>query len=78
MDRLLTPEMKKEWEKANILSLKDLKFAERFFILGDFKYWRLLAYIAGKFPLLRKPTDLLDRFLQIARLFKRMASMVTL
>lgn len=78
MYRLLTPEMRTEWEKAHILSLKDLRFAERFFILGDIKYWHVVGYIAGKFPLLRKPTDLLDRFLQIARLFKRMASMVTL
>ena len=70
MDRLLTPEVRKEWEKAHILGLKDLKFAERFFILGDFKFWRVLSYIAGKFPLLRKPTDLLDRFLQIAPFLK--------
>lgn len=75
--RILTPEMRTEWEKAHILNLNDLKFAERFFSLGQIKYWHVLGYIAGKFPILRKPTDLLDRFLEATPLLNRMAWMFT-
>ena len=44
--RAMTPAMRTEWETAHILSLKDLRFAERFFDIGDVKYWHILS-IAG-------------------------------
>src|SRR5690606_8310294 len=44
--RALTPAMRTEWEAAHILSLKDLRFAERFFDLGEIRYWHITS-IAG-------------------------------
>jgi len=44
--RMLTPQMRTEWEKAHILSLKDIRFARRFFDIGDVRYWHITS-IAG-------------------------------
>lgn len=44
--RLLTPDMRTEWERAHILSLKDLRFARRFFEVGAVRYWHITS-IAG-------------------------------
>jgi ubiquinone/menaquinone biosynthesis C-methylase UbiE len=44
--RKMTPAMRTEWETAHILSHKDLRFAKRFFDLGDVKYWHMSS-IAG-------------------------------
>tara|TARA_Y100001935_G_C17311532_1_gene516836 strand:- start:2468 stop:3331 length:864 start_codon:yes stop_codon:yes gene_type:complete len=62
--RMLTPDMRTEWEKAHILSFKDIKFAKRFFRIGDIKFWHVIGYIAGKFPFLFKPIELIDRVLE--------------
>jgi ubiquinone/menaquinone biosynthesis C-methylase UbiE len=43
--RAMTPAMRTEWEKAHILSLKDLRFAERFFDIGDVKYWHITSIL---------------------------------
>jgi len=45
--RLRTPAMRTEWEKNHILSKKDLRFAQRFFELGEVRYWHLAAPLAG-------------------------------
>ena len=42
--RLITPDMRTEWEKAHILSFADLKFAERFFDVKNVKYWHVVSY----------------------------------
>lgn len=47
--RSLTPEMRTEWEKNHILSLKDIRFAERFFDMGEIRYWHLLSIAAVMF-----------------------------
>lgn len=62
--RYLTPEMRTEWEKAHILSLKDVAFARRFFDIGEIRYWHIAGYIGGKFPALLAPLDSLDRVLE--------------
>jgi ubiquinone/menaquinone biosynthesis C-methylase UbiE len=62
--RLITPAMRTDWEKAHILSLKDITFAKRFFNIGVIRYWHVLGYVAGKFPILLKPMDYLDRLLE--------------
>lgn len=51
--RWRTPAMRTEWEKAHILSLKDVRFARRFFTLGEVRFWHVLS-ILGVFlrPLL--------------------------
>lgn len=41
--RQVTPGMRTEWEKAHILSLKDVRFARRFFRVENIKYWHLFS-----------------------------------
>jgi len=43
--RWLTPALRTEWEKAHILSLKDLKFARRFFNVRNVRYWHLVSIL---------------------------------
>jgi ubiquinone/menaquinone biosynthesis C-methylase UbiE len=62
--RMITPAMRTDWEKAHILSLKDITFAKRFFKLGEVKHWHVVGYAAGKFPFLMPFLDLLDRVLE--------------
>jgi SAM-dependent methyltransferase len=47
--RQLTPHLRTEWEKAHILSLKDVRFAERFFDVRNVKYWHLFSIGATLF-----------------------------
>lgn len=61
--RNLTPDMRTEWEKAHILSLKDLRFAEKFFALGDVRFWHILSIAGGKFPVLLPMLNAVDRLL---------------
>ena len=62
--RWLTPSMRTDWEKAHILSLKDIKFAKRFFSIGEIKYWHVIGYLSAKIPLLSKPLEKLDMILE--------------
>ena len=50
--RMMTPDMRTEWEKAHILSLKDVDFASRFFKINSIKYWHITAYIGVKLKIL--------------------------
>lgn len=71
--RKLTPAMRTDWEKAHILSLKDLRFARRFFDIGDVKYWHITS-IAG--PHMRPLMPMLfglDRLLTSVPLIRLMA-----
>ena len=58
--RQLTPDMRTDWEKAHILSLKDLRFAKKFFDLGEVRYWHVVSIIGGKFPILLPLLDAVD------------------
>ena len=62
--RLLTPSMRTDWEKAHILSLKDIRFAKRFFKIGEIRYWHVIGYLAGKFPFLNKIFEITDKILE--------------
>jgi len=75
--RALTPEMRTDWEKAHILSLKDIEFAKRFFVIGALKYWHVVGYISGKFPFLRRPLDLIDKIIEKIPFVQRMAWIFT-
>ena len=44
--RYLTPGMRTDWEKAHILSFKDIRFARRFFTVANIKYWHIASVIA--------------------------------
>ena len=75
--RVFTPAMRTEWEKAHILSLKDVDFGKRFFELGDVNYWHVVGYAAGKFPFLRAPLETLDKALEKIPYVQRMAWIFT-
>jgi ubiquinone/menaquinone biosynthesis C-methylase UbiE len=47
--RMLTPEMRTDWEKRHILSLADVRFAARFFDIGEVRFWHLLSPTAAFF-----------------------------
>lgn len=59
--RNLTPDMRTEWEKAHILSLKDVRFAKEFFRLGEVRYWHILSIAGGKVPALLPMLNAIDR-----------------
>lgn len=64
--RHLTPQMRTEWEKAHILDLSDVKFAQRFFNIGEIRYWHILSVFAPKIslsllPLLNSADQILTR-----------------
>ena len=75
--RMLTPDMRTEWEKAHILSLKDLRFAKRFFNIGIVNYWHVVGYIAGKFPFLSYPLELTDKLIEKIPFVQRLAWIFT-
>ncbi len=69
--RKMTPAMRTEWEKAHILSLKDVRFASRFFDIGDVRYWHVASPLAasatGLLPMFEAFDSVLTR-LPLARL----------
>lgn len=62
--RLLTPSMRTDWEKAHILSLKDIRFAKSFFSIGKIRYWHITGYLSGKFPIIFNFLEMIDRILE--------------
>jgi SAM-dependent methyltransferase len=45
--RKRTPQMRTNWEKDHILSLKDVEFASRFFNIGDIRYWHMTSALTA-------------------------------
>lgn len=75
--RMLTPSMRTDWEKAHILDLADVRFAERFFDVKEIKYWHVVGYVAGKFPFLGHIANLIDQALESIPYVQRMAWIFT-
>lgn len=75
--RALTPEMRTEWEKAHILRLRDLRFARRFFDLGEVRYWHILSIVGPHMRRLLPLLDALDRILTRVPLLRLMAWIFT-
>jgi ubiquinone/menaquinone biosynthesis C-methylase UbiE len=71
--RMITPDMRTEWEKAHILSLKDVNFARRFFEIGEVRYWHVVGYAGAIVKPLARPLDALDSVLEKIPLLNRMA-----
>jgi len=71
--RMLTPEMRTDFEKKHILSLKDLKFASHFFEVKEIKFWHVISYIGGKFKFLFPLLDNMDIILEKIPLIRLMA-----
>lgn len=61
--RMRTPHLRTEWEKGHILSLKDLRFAKRFFDLGEVRYWHLTSMLGVWQPWLLPALNGLDAML---------------
>ena len=47
--RVLTPQMRTEWEKDHILSHKELRLAAKYFSVQNINYWHLLSMLAVPF-----------------------------
>lgn len=62
--RMMTPEMRTEWEKAHILSLKDVRFAKNFFDIGDVRYFHILGIAAPHLKPLAPFLHAADRVLE--------------
>jgi ubiquinone/menaquinone biosynthesis C-methylase UbiE len=62
--RLMTPDMRTDYEKKHILGMKDVKFAKRFFDIGEMKFWHIVGYAGGKFPGLAKLFEGFDRLFE--------------
>jgi ubiquinone/menaquinone biosynthesis C-methylase UbiE len=75
--RLMTPDMRTEWEKAHILSLKDVDLARRYFNVEDIRYWHVMGYLGGKVPMVLPLLDRFDRMLEKIPYLNRMAWMFT-
>lgn len=75
--RHLTPQMRTDWEKNHILSLRDLRFAERFFKVGKVKYWHILSILAPYMPFALPILNRVDHFLTRMPLVKFMAWIFT-
>jgi ubiquinone/menaquinone biosynthesis C-methylase UbiE len=75
--RMLTPAMRTEWEAAHILSLKDVRFASRFFEVHDVRYWHILAPLGAKIPALFPLLDAIDGALTHVPLVKLLAWIFT-
>jgi ubiquinone/menaquinone biosynthesis C-methylase UbiE len=75
--RKLTPQMRTEWEAAHILSLKDVRFAERFFNIGEVRYWHITSIAGPHVPLLAPVLQGIDRVLTKLPLAQLMAWIFT-
>jgi len=75
--RLVTPDMRTQWEKTHILDLSDVKFASRFFDAKEIRYWHVVGYASGRFPRLFKLLDRLDLVLETIPYVQRMAWIFT-
>jgi SAM-dependent methyltransferase len=45
--RKMTPELRTEWEKEHILSLRDVRAAKRYFNVGEIRYWHLFSVLGA-------------------------------
>jgi ubiquinone/menaquinone biosynthesis C-methylase UbiE len=75
--RMMTPDMRTEYEKHHILGLKDITFAKRFFAIGEMRYWHIVGYAGGKFPFFAKLFDAVDRVLEKVPVIRLMSWIFT-
>lgn len=65
MYRMRTPDIRTEWEKAHILSMKDIKLARKYFDVPRPKYWHILGIIGPHMPSVFQPVlNGIDRVLE--------------
>jgi SAM-dependent methyltransferase len=75
--RLMTPEMRTDWEKGHILSLKDVRFAKHFLDIGEIRYWHITSILSPHAPSLASSFRRLDKALTRIPLIQLMAWIFT-
>ena len=75
--RLITPDMRTEWEKAHFLSFADLKFAERFFDVKNVKYWHVVSYAGAYLEKLLPFLNFMDSIMERIPLLRVMSWIFT-
>ena len=75
--RKITPEMRTDWEKAHILDMNDVKFAERFFDIGEIRFWHITSIIGPYVPKLLPLLNAFDKILTKIPVIKYMAWIFT-
>lgn len=75
--RWLTPSMRTNYEKNHILGFKDLEFANRFFLLGEIKFWHIVSILAPHMPRLHGVLQSIDDILTHLPLIRRLAWIFT-
>jgi ubiquinone/menaquinone biosynthesis C-methylase UbiE len=75
--RHFTPEMRTEWEKAHILSLKDIVFAKKFFSVGEIRFWHILSILEPHMRVLAPILHKIDTILTKIPLIRLMSWMFT-
>ena len=75
--RARTPKMRTSWEAKHILSLSEVRFAQRFFTLNSIHYWHVVGYVAGKFPNLLRPLEIVDEILERIPYIQRLSWIFT-
>ena len=71
--REMTPQMRTEWEKSHILSMKDVEFAGRFFNIGEIKFWHITSYAGAYLKKLLPLFDAIDDILTAIPGIRRLA-----
>jgi len=75
--RMSTPNMRTDWEKAHILSSKDIKFARRFFKVQNIKHWHLFSISGAYMPWILPQLNFLDKILLKVPVIKQLSWMFT-
>ncbi len=75
--RKITPQMRTDWEKAHILSFKDLKLASRFFTVANVRFWHISSIATPLCPPLLPVFNAVDGILTKIPLVRRLAWIFT-
>jgi SAM-dependent methyltransferase len=73
--RRLTPEMRTDWERDHILSLRDLKLARRYFRIGEVRFWHMLSVLGAYAPSERARRPLLQVLNRVDALLTRVPAL---
>lgn len=75
--RYCTPGMRTAWEKRHILSLADVRFAKRFFTIGEVRYWHMTSILTPYAKALLSTFNAVDYVLTMIPFVRLMAWMFT-
>jgi ubiquinone/menaquinone biosynthesis C-methylase UbiE len=75
--RYLTPEMRTDWEKGHILSMKDIRFAKKYFEVGEIRFWHILGILQPHLKFMAPLLHAMDRVVTRVPLLQLMAWIFT-